>query len=176
MRPPPPHLVGFTVDHPGPTKHVRRAVDDGVFWCGAVTVGGVRDLSVWCSGFTLDEHDDIVFTSGPIVVEVRTPDTTLVVFDERVHGHDAIIEDLTGRPVEPPHEVGDNLRVVCWAGYSIQWEGEKNSWIRPGEECFTTPTGRKLAWEELTRAAFDAFGVLVERDGEWIELMELELA
>jgi hypothetical protein len=174
MRPPPPHLAGLTVDHPGPTPHVRRAVADGVFWCGEVIV---RDLAVWYSGAEPDETGMLMPTGGPLVVELRAPDTTLVAFDERTHGYSALVEELTGVPA-PTRRFGDDalFRVVCWAGYSIDWDDEKATWLAPGEDTYTTPAGRLLSWDALTREGFDAFGIFVERAGEWTELVQLELA
>lgn len=170
----PPHLADTTVPHPGTDEHSRSAVEAGIFWAGQlVAPDGGRTFDVWSN------YDSATNTvpDGPVVIEARRGGDSLVLFHQAEHGYDAVFvgEDDLGEPTELALVAAD-AEVVCTAGYSFDWEEEKEDWV-DADDRVALPDGRTISWEEAKALGFDSFGVDVRTaGGEWRDIGSFELA
>lgn len=175
----PPHLASHSEPHPGTDEHARGAVENGIFWCGSI-VGpdGARRFDLW-STYPLDggpAEGSVLMQARPVAGSGATWEPILL-FDMTEHGYDALF-------VEEEHEtygelalVASDVEVVVTAGYSIEWEEEKEDWVGEDGDTVERIDGSTLTWQQTKDAGFDFLGVNVRAEGgDWIDAGGFELA
>ncbi|MBT3150794.1 hypothetical protein HTV45_07815 [Streptomyces sp. CHD11] len=170
-RPGPPHLAGLT-EPAGRPGNVSEP-----YWAGLLEAGWAARLRAEdgrtrfrlhyygqrCEGLiTGDELPALVYA-------VTASGRRILLFDGAAHGYDAMFCDtwdedrLRTRRADQVYvdaDGEDTFEVVIWAGYGIDWEDERDSFVDaddPGR--VTLADGRRIPFDTARRAAFDALSI-----------------
>ncbi|SEM94568.1 hypothetical protein SAMN05660976_06422 [Nonomuraea pusilla] len=170
-RPGPPHLLGLTepAERPG---NVPES-----FWAGLLEVGWAARLRSEDAQTRFRLHyygqrlDGLVVGDElpALVYAVSASGHRILLFDGAAHGHDAMFCDtwdqdaLRARRADQVYVDADGedvFELVVWAGYNIDWEEERDSFLdADGSDLVTLADGRRIPFEVARHAAFDALTV-----------------
>lgn len=188
-RPGPPHLLGLTM----PTDRPRNVSEN--FWAGLLEVGWaarLRSEDGW-TRFQLHYYGELFegLIGGDelpaLVYAVTASGQRILLFDGAVHGYDAMFcasrdEDaLRTRRADQVYvdaDGEDTFELVVWAGYNIDWEDERDSFVDPDDpDLVQLADGRRIPFEVARHAAFDALSITATNErGRATDVVSEELA
>ncbi|MGW2751033.1 hypothetical protein ACWC4E_08860 [Streptomyces sp. NPDC001273] len=168
----PPHLAGLT-EPAGRPGNVSEKL-----WAGLLETGWAARLRTedGRTRFRLHYYGQrfeglIVDGALPaLVYAVTGSGQRILLFDGAAHGYDAMFcdsRDADGLRARRADQVyvdadgEDTFELVIWAGYGIDWDDERDSFVDPGDGLVTLTDGRRIPFEAARRAAFDALSITV---------------